>query len=96
MANAASYNPAPMASPSSSQAANSWLAVCTWDSNTRPSAKSTLVAMSTGRPPQRSISRPATGPVKAITSSASENAAKTRDAGTPRLPPIAPARMAGR
>jgi hypothetical protein len=52
--------------------------------------------MSTGRPPRRSIARPAQGPISAETMSASEKAANTVAAETPSSRAIGRASTAGR
>jgi hypothetical protein len=62
----------------------------------RLAANNRLVPTSTGRPPCRSIARPASGPSKADTMSASENAANTMDVATPRSRAMGTASMAGR
>ncbi len=62
----------------------------------RPNANTPLVAISTGRPPQRSMLRPAYGPSSAETTSAHENAANTMATDTPMSRAMGTARMAGR
>jgi len=74
-AKAASYSPAPMARPINSHAATSDTTPCAAASSSRPAANSPLAPMSTGRPPWRSISRPASGPHSADTISAIDSTA---------------------
>ena len=85
-----------MPTPISSQAANIALGPGARPRPARPRAKTTLLAPSTGRPPQRSIARPANGPSAADTSRASENAANTVGTPTPRSRAIGVASIAGR
>lgn len=96
VANAASYRPDPMATPSNSQAASRPNGPWAMASATSPAAKTPLVATSTERPPCRSMARPAKGPTTAATTSAAENAANTVRVDTPRSRAIALASMAGR
>jgi hypothetical protein len=95
-ANAASYRPLPMATPISAQAANRLTGPVARAKAARPSAKIALVAISTGRPPHRSMRRPLCGPTSAETTSATENAANTVGTDTPSSPAIGRASMAGR
>ena len=85
-----------MPTPSSTQAANIAVGPLARPRPARPRANTTLLPTSTGRPPQRSIARPANGPSAADTSSASENAANTVGAVTPRSRAIGVASIAGR
>jgi hypothetical protein len=85
-----------MARPINAQAANTWPGCVAWLSAANPAANTTLLAMSTGRPPKRSMSRPAKGPMPAATSSAIEKAPKTVDVEFPMSLPMAPASTAGR
>jgi hypothetical protein len=85
-----------MATPSTTQAAKSPIASRASARPTSPVAKTTLVATSTGRPPKRSMARPAGGPSSAETTSATENAANTVGTDTPSSRAIGAARIAGR
>ena len=85
-----------MARPIKAQAANTWLGCVARLSAASPAANTTLLAMSTGRPPRRSMNLPAYGPAAAATSSATENAPNTVDAEVPTSLAIAPASTAGR
>ncbi|MNL11220.1 hypothetical protein D3C87_1320470 [compost metagenome] len=85
-----------MARPINAQAANTWLASVAWLSAASPAANTTLMAISTERPPRRSMNLPAYGPTAAATSSATENAPNTVDAEVPTSLAIAPASTAGR
>jgi hypothetical protein len=76
VANAASYRPKPMPAPMTSQARASVIGPVATASKASPAANIRLVATSTSRPPLRSIMRPASGPSKPDTSSATENMAK--------------------
>ena len=93
---AASYRPQPMPTPSSIQPANSIQALAASPSTARPSANTTFDAMSTGRPPRRSMARPAQGPVSAETPSAMEKAAKTVGSPSPSERAMGAASTAGR
>ena len=62
----------------------------------RPAAKTRLLAISTGRPPKRSIARPAAGPTAAATINATEKAANTVETPMPSVRAIGAASMAGR
>jgi hypothetical protein len=55
-----------------------------------------LVAISTGRPPRRSMARPAAGPTSADSTSAIEKAANTVGVARPRSRAIGAASIAGR
>ncbi len=94
--NAASYSPLPMPTPTTSHASSSDSAPCAAAIAARPAAKTTLVAISTGRPPKRSIARPAIGPTSAETTSAAEKAANTAAGARPRSRAIGAARIAAR
>ncbi len=94
--NAASYSPQPMAMPMTTQAVNRPSGPCAAASRPRPAAKTRLVPSNTGRPPQRSMARPASGPSRAETTSASENAANTVGVVTPSSRAIGAASIAGR
>jgi hypothetical protein len=96
VAKAASYRPAAMPTPITSQLANSPTGPVATDSSSSPAARITLDAHSTERPPCRSISRPASGPSAPDASSAAENAAKTIPGDTPRSRAIGSASSAGR
>ena len=96
VANAASYRPDPMATPISTQAANRPTGPCASAMPTRLAANNRLVPTSTGRPPWRSMPRPAKGPSSADTMSATENAANTVGVVTPRSRAMGAASMAGR
>ena len=96
VAKAASYRPAPIASPITAQAANRPQGPWASASSTRPSAKMPLQPSSTGRPPTRSMARPAAGPTAAETTSASEKARYTIGGGSPRSVAIGWASTAGR
>ena len=96
VANADSYSPPDMATPISAHAANSETASCADPSAISPTANNRLVVISTGRPPRRSMSRPAQGPSNAVTTSASENAANTDGTPIPRSVAIDAASTAGR
>ena len=95
-ANAASYRPLPMPTPMITHAAKSPIGPCAMARPARPKAKTRFVPISTGRPPHRSIDRPAYGPSNAETTSASENAANTVGVDTPRSLAIGVASIAGR
>ena len=85
-----------MAMPISSQASMRLVLPCTCDRLPRPNANSTLVPMSTGRPPQRSMARPANGPSTAEASSATVKAVQTCEMGRPRPSAMGLASSAGR
>ncbi|MNY76195.1 hypothetical protein D3C86_2157000 [compost metagenome] len=78
------------------QARNTWLAWVAWLKIASPAANTKLLAINTGRPPKRSMSWPATGPVAAETSSATEKAANTVEYAMPTARLIGSARTAGR
>ena len=96
VANAASYSPLPMPMPITIQAAKRPAGPRAEARPASPSAKTTLVAISTGRPPQRSMAAPERGPTSAETTSAMEKAAKTVGIDTPSSRAIGAARIAGR
>ncbi len=85
-----------MPTPSSTQAANRLQGPWAMAKAASPSAKTTLVAISTGLPPQRSMLRPAYGPSSAETTIAQEKAANTIGTETPMSLAMGTARMAGR
>ncbi len=96
VANAASYRPLPIARPITAQAAKTCSGCCAWLSAVRPAANTTLLAISAGRPPRRSISLPANGPMAADMSRATEKAPNTAELEVPTSRAMAPVRMAGR
>ena len=85
-----------MPMPSTIQATNSPTGPFAAESAASPTAKTTFVADRTGRPPQRSMARPAYGPSIADTMSAAEKAANTVGTETPRSRAIGAASIAGR
>ena len=94
--NAASYRPALMPMPITSQAANKEIIPEDKPSKASPAANTRLEAGSTRRPPCTSISLPAAGPRKADSSSPTENAVKIHAVVMPSSAAIAFARIAGR
>ena len=85
-----------MPMPSTTHAANRPTGPCARPSPARPSANTTLVTISTGRPPHRSMAPPARGPSSAETTRATEKAAKTVGIDVPRSRAIGAASIAGR
>ncbi|MCY1382630.1 hypothetical protein D9M69_706690 [compost metagenome] len=85
-----------MARPIKAQAAKRWTVELAWLNAASPAANTRLLAIRIGRPPERSMSRPAKGPMPAATSSATEKAPKTVDVEMPMSLPMAPASTAGR
>ena len=96
VANADSYSPPPIPSPSSSQASQSTATSGAKASISSPMAKTPLLAIRTGRPPQRSIHAPMRGPTRAETTNAPLKAAMTPATEVPRSRAMGTARMAGR